>query len=226
MGDLPQQRKDFCVAKRSKDVTHLTSEEFSKALYGETFIPTSQVIDERRSTLKNQVNRLTGTTGEEGQLYEFEEYHWSEVSIYMKVEQGFEERVQSLLRYVAATGYGKRKSAGYGQVELVSFGLFGGFPLPPDANGFVSLSNFVPAANDPKQGSWQVLVKYGKMGEEYALGGNPFKRPLLMFRAGSTFYDSPCREYYGRLVQDISSTYPQAVQYAFALPVPMRLPPT
>ena len=100
--------------------------------------------------------------------------------------------------------------------------LVGVAELPPML--FVSLSNFVPARNDPIEGTWQTIVKYGKLGEEYATGGNPFKRPLLMFTAGSTFYDAPCREYYGRVVKDIAPSYHKVVQYALALPVPIKLP--
>jgi len=106
----------------------------------------------------------------------------------------------------------------------MSFEPFAGFNAPADPNGFVSLSNFVPAKNDPVHGDWQTIVKYGKMGEEYASEDHVFKKPLLMLEAGSTFYDVPCREYYGCLVKNLNPAYPQAVQYAFALPVLMALP--
>jgi CRISPR-associated protein Csm4 len=66
-------------------------------------------------------------------------------------------------------------------------------------------------------------VKYGKLGEEYALEEIAFKKPLLMLEAGSTFYDSPVKQFYGRMVRGVSPAYPQVVQYGFALPVPMRL---
>jgi len=180
-------------------------------------------------TLKNQINRLTSTTSAEGagQLFSFEQYRWESVSIYLKVEDGFAERAQELFQYLAQSGYGKRKSVGYGQIKLVTFEPFSGFSSPPDANGFISLSNFVPAVQDPTLGYWNVMVKYGKLGEEFAVAGNPFKKPLIMFTAGSCFYDSPCREYYGRLVRGLSSVHTdKVVQYGFALPVPMKLPLT
>jgi CRISPR-associated protein Csm4 len=87
----------------------------------------------------------------------------------------------------------------------------------------MSLSHFVPAAKDPLKGYWEILVKYPKLGEDFAITGNPHKKPLIMLRAGSSFFDSPCREYYGRLVKGLSPQYPQVVQYGYAFPVPIKL---
>lgn len=223
-GNLEQERCAFRQAKKAKGARFLSTDGFRRALNGETVTAEDIGFEQRRSVLKNQIDRLTGTTGGEGHLYEFQEYHWSSVSVYMNVAKGFETNVEKLLRHIESTGYGKKKSSGYGQVKLESFEPFDGFPVPSDGNGFVSLSAFNPSARDPVKGAWQTIVKYGKMGEEYATGGNPFKNPLLMFQAGSTFYDMPVREFYGRMVRGLSGSYPQAVQYGLALPVPMKLP--
>ena len=223
-----KQREQFQDYKEVRKSQYLLPDEFDRAIGGETVLPSpeSKPPEQKRVTLKNQINRLTCTTGEgeEGRLYNFEEYYWPEVTIYLKLEDEFVDMARSLFQYIADTGYGKRKSVGYGEVETMSFEPFGGFNAPANANGFVTLSNFVPATDDPIHGNWQTMVKYGKMGEEYASEEHVFKKPLLMLEAGSTFYDTPCREYYGRLVKDLSGFYQQAVQYAFALPVPMRLP--
>lgn len=128
-----------------------------------------------------------------------------------------------LFQYITDTGYGKRKSIGYGQIESMIFEPFDGFKQPEKINGFVTLSNFVPSADDPTEGFWNMIIKYGKMGEEWAAEDWAFKKPLLMLEAGSTFYDMPCRDYYGCLVKDLNPHYSQAVQYAFGLPVPMSL---
>ncbi len=179
-------------------------------------------------TLKNQINRLTSTTaGEEdtgGHLFSFSQYRWKYVSIYARIADDFVETARQLFQYLGQSGYGKRKSVGYGQLSLLEFKEFTGFSSPPDANGFISLSNFVPAANDPAQGYWQVLVKYGKLGEELATSENPFKKPLIMFTAGSCFYDSPCKEYYGRLVKNLTTVSQKVAQYGLALALPIKLP--
>jgi len=217
------QREKFRQHKKVRGNKWLTVDEFTHVLSGGIVIPPaeSRAEKEKRVTLKNQLNRLTCTTGEGGKLYNFEERYWPEIIIYLKVSDDFIDMAKQLFQYVADTGYGKRKSIGYGHIESMSFEPFNGFKQPQKANGFVTLSNFVPSASDPTKGSWNVIVKYGKMGEEWASEDHVFKKPLLMLEAGSTFLDSPCRDYYGCLVRNLNPTYSQAVQYAFALPVPM-----
>lgn len=221
---LAEQRENFRRNKEAKSARYLTTEEFNRAINGERVIPSAEFRPLERVTLKNQLSRLSSTTGEQGSLFNFEEYYWPEVTIYLKLVDGFVDEARTLFQYIADTGYGKRKSIGYGQVELASFEPFAGFKPAADPNGFISLSNFVPAHNDPTDGAWSTIVKYGKMGEEYASGGSEFKKPLLMLEAGSTFYDAPCKECYGQLVTGLNHRYP-SMQYALALPVPMILPP-
>jgi len=221
-------REEFRRNKELKGVNLLTADEFTKAIKGERFYPVPKDdIEARTVVLKNQINRLTSTTGVEGtgQLFSFEQYRWESISIYLKVADGFVDKTRELFQHLAQSGYGKRKAVGYGQVRLVEFGRYSGFPSVVDANGFISLSNFTPSTQDPSTGYWDVLVKYGKLGEEYAAAGNPFKKPLIMFTAGSCFYDIPCKEYYGRLVRGLSPIHTdKIVQYGLALPVPMVLP--
>jgi len=223
--ELDEQRKQFREQKKARQTGYLTPEEFQKATNGEMLLPSPKPPLERQVTLKNQISRISGTTGGEGQLYTFEADYQPAVSIYLKIGDDYIPVVEKLFtEYIARSGYGKRKTVGYGQVAGITFEPFTGFSSPESANGFVSLSNFVPVAGDPVNGSWQILVKYGKLGEDYAIQGEPFKKPLLMLQAGAAFYDSPCREYYGGLVSNLSDSYPKVEQYAFALPVSMILP--
>ncbi len=226
-GELREQYETFKKEKWKRRVAYLSQGDFARALHGEmlsvTAAPDKSETCQTRATLKNQISRLTGTTGDEGNLFTFEEHWWDTVTIYLKIETGFEKQIESLFDYLRNAGYGKRKSAGYGQIRSFTFQPFAGFDRPGDANGFVSLSNFVPAQDDPVDGSWRLLVKYGKLSEGYAADNNVFKKPCLMLEAGATFYDSPCREFYGGMVKGLSDR-PEVVQYGFALPVPMKLP--
>jgi len=223
---LVEQRKKFRHYKQGRDLRYITPAEFTRAINGETLVPSPETKSGEtvRITLKNQLNRLTSTTDDEHPLYNFEERYWPEITVYLKVSDDFVDTAKKLFQYIADTGYGKRKSVGYGQIGLVSFDTFGEFSKPQKANGFVTLSNFVPAANDPAIGCWNTIVKYGRMGEEWASEDNAFKKPLLMLEAGSTFLDSPPRDYYGCLVRNLNPFFNQAVQYAFALPAPMVIP--
>jgi len=235
-GTVKEQLDRFTEEKGTKRIGLLSLEEFEEAIQGKGFVPTSRGkhLPWKRVTLKNRIGRETGSTGKAGELFGFEETVWARrdtdipkgipVSIYVSVRNGFEEQAERLFAFIAAGGYGRRKSAGYGQIKSWSFDEFQGFHSPPDANGFVSLSNFVPAEGDPTEGTWQTVVKYGKLGENFAAAGNPFKKPVLMLAAGSTFVHAPCKEHYGRVVGDVARrTDADVVQYGFALPVPMKI---
>lgn len=229
--DLPgttvkEQIKSFDLAREARKAEFLSLHEFNAVIKGETVQPAGQQpIPRTRVVLKNQISRLTGTTGDGGNLFEFEETFWREIpiSIYLKVRGGFESQAEQLFGLVAKQGYGKRKSVGYGEVRSMEFGPFDGLEGPRDANGFVTLSHFVPARDDPREGYWRVLIKYGKLGEAYAAEENPFKRPLVMLTPGSVFRcEGKPKEVYGRWVKDISAK-PGVGQYGFAFPVPMIL---
>ncbi len=108
-----------------------------------------------------------------------------------------------------------------------------GFDDVPDANGFISLSTFQPASNDPSEGFWRVFVKYGKLAPEFH-GSAVFKRPQVMLEAGACFHTSHRPEpFYGgaigpeRLLSDgarrsLAAVDVHPVQAAFALAVPMK----
>ncbi len=222
------ERTAFSKAKTQKNIKWLTLDEFTRTQNGEEPDLSEKDSGTLSVTLKNQINRLTSTTGgnegkNTGYLFSFNQYYGEIVSIYLKIADDFVKTTEELFQNLSKSGYGKRKTVGYGQFGIQSFEEFRGFKSPPKANGFVSLSNFVPAVDDPTLGYWEILVKYGKLGEDYAITGNPHKKPLLMFRAGSCFYDTPCKEYYGRLVRGLSPQYPKVVQYGYALPVPLKL---
>jgi CRISPR-associated protein Csm4 len=222
-------RSEFSGAKANKKISWLTSEEFAEIINGEEPVLAEKSIETSIVTLKNQINRFSGTTrGNEGDataghLFNFPQRYLEIVSIYVKVADDFVETAKELFENLSKAGYGKRKTVGYGQFTVKSFDEFMGFKSPKDANAFTSLSNFVPAANDPTRGYWGILVKYGKLGEEFAVTGNPHKKPLVMLKAGSCFYDNPIRNYYGRLVKGLSLKYPSVVQYGYAFPVPLKI---
>jgi CRISPR-associated protein Csm4 len=202
----------------------LTVDEFNRSCRGELVAPGRQPEPPTRTVSKNQIDRLTNTAGgEAGMLYDFTEFCLAAVDVYWSVADGYVSVVQAFLEDLKRTGYGKRRSVGYGQIDAVEFAPFNGFAAVPDANGFMTLSNFIPAAADPTDGFWTTQVKYGKLGEDGAVGGQPFKRPLIQLAAGSCFYDRTARHWYGRLVPAVAAD-PTVVQYGYAFPVRVRLP--
>ncbi|MDZ4718742.1 MAG: hypothetical protein SH847_09825 [Roseiflexaceae bacterium] len=226
----------FQQAKREKSVRWISRAEFERMRNGElvTFGERA-AIQQGRSELKNQINRLTGgTTPPEdlpngsGNLYNVEELAYRQeqqpidISVYVRVrDEQWAHFAQAFLAELARGGYGAKKSVGYGQFSLIGWETCPELDRVPErAVGFISLNNWVPAASDPTDGRYSTLVKYGKVGEEFTNSGNPFKYPLIMLAAGSSFAtDGAPLPWYGRVVQNISVVNADIVHYGFALAI-------
>ena len=221
---LDEQRARFGDAKRGKGRLFLSPADFERVLRGEPVVgegPPSPITT--GAVLKNRIDRITGTTGSKGELFSFDEQRWPTITVYTRISQDFIGLAGTLFSYLAGTGYGKRKSVGYGSLALRSFAPYDTLPAAENPNAFVSLSSFIPSATDPVHGYWRTRVKYGKLGEEFAVSSNPFKRPLVQLIAGSVFFDDPVRPWYGRMVPGLSPSHPEAVQYGLALALPVRV---
>lgn len=124
---------------------------------------------------------------------------------------------ENILKDVFNVGYGKKKSSGFGQCEVVGDIIgFNDIQEPTDSNGFVTLGNFLPSVNDEIiEGKYDTKVKYGRLGEELSLSNNPFKNPILFITQGSYFKTKETKNHYGRITEnsEISSSNPFAVQF-------------
>lgn len=232
--------------KQTKRMPWVTSAEFGVALRGEDPGVSQSELPAHKPqvVLKNQINRLTGTTSgadddDTGNLYALDEiafYQGSEtresvpVSVYFWAQDTAQaEEVTRLINLLARGGYGKKKSVGYGQFTVGDCEP-SVFTYPDDADAVVALASFVPRQTDPTNGYYRTRVKYGKLGEGGIVDGkaySPFKFPLVMLTAGSTFRATGARDFVGRLVtgihpQDLNGD--ELAQYAFAPVVPIKLP--
>ncbi len=183
-------------------------------------------------TLHASIDRRLGTTGGEGNLFEVNSWHLSPngndslryLVVYIRTADWL-ERVVELFHSLSLSGFGKKRSAGRGAFRVV------GDPIPCEwmdhtdgTNGFVSLSHFIPAADDPTEGEWRLLTKYPKFSPGLP-GGSVFKGRVLMLRSGSAFRAAaPVRAFYGGVLKGIYSGFPEAVQYGLAFSVPVRWP--
>ncbi|MEK7846008.1 MAG: hypothetical protein AAB257_03490, partial [Nitrospinota bacterium] len=80
----------------------------------------------------------------------------------------------------------------------------------------------VPSKNDPTEGFYKTMVKYGKLGGEFTFSGNPFKKPLVMLTTGSSFYvKGKMKHFYGRMIEKIAPSKTDVVHYGYAFAVPM-----
>ncbi len=224
--------------KTLKRIRFLEEAEFEKCCRGgQPNISTGTAeLSKSVSQLHSTINRVTGTTtsrDDEAGASLFQLGGWvpsmsnRELSVYISDRSGKSiGEFMELLKDLEITGFGKKKSMGMGAFRITSEPQEWPLPLPPEeANGFVSLSNFVPAKGDPTRGLWQLRIKHGKLGEGFAVGGAPFKKPWVMFEPGSCFLsDGPPRSFYGRMLTGLSDRYPQVVQYGYSLPLPIHLP--
>lgn len=222
--------------KRLKKIEHLSPEEFVSLIScSKPVLENKEKPINRVATLHNQINRIFGSTADGGQLFEQEESYINQknaynqekgyLSIYIKLrEPGLRDWLLEQFCLLGQTGIGKRRSTGKGSfnvIEMQKFDLFENIKKP---NGYLSLSNFVPAPGDPTEGYYKTFVKYGKLGEEYAQSSYPFKHPLLMIQAGCVFFTKgEVKPFYGQMVENIAPAYPEVIQYALAFSVPVEL---
>jgi len=196
---------------------------------------------ESRANLRNTFNRLTARVEEGGLFSETEIYYLpgSRINFYVKLNESLfsVERLENLLTgYLELSGYGADKSVGRGSIKFVNI-EDSDLPQVDSPNAFMSLSSFVPKTDDPSNGFYNPVLKYGKLGEHYAsgkinkldgsgrvIGMNPFKKPLYMFKAGSTFLldGKPLEEYYGRIVDNVH-WYPEIIHYGLAFPLGVKV---
>lgn len=180
----------------------------------------------RRDRLQNTISRQTGTTGEnslfsatEFFLNRNEETDPDYLSLYVRIESGFEDTFEELLLQLSREGYGADASVGYG-----AFRLAGGVERLLDwdtlegASGLISLSTFQPAPQDPSDGYWEAFVKYGKLGPEFGLK-NVFKRPLVLLRPGACFRGDAGRAFLGRALSATEFLEATTVEHLQALGV-------
>ncbi|MDD5456747.1 MAG: hypothetical protein PHV30_06920 [Candidatus Margulisbacteria bacterium] len=169
------------------------------------------------TTMKNAVPRWGN---EDTEIYPLEETYLQPVgvelksneflgwTIFFKVRADFENQLKQPLGNFLKHGYGKKKGVGKGQFEITLLPLQEDLiPEVKDANAFMSLSTYVPDADDPIDGYWQTFTKYGKLGEagvanlpsnDPSAERNLFKSPITMLTPGAVFkLNEKMKDYYG-----------------------------
>ncbi len=179
----------------------------------------------------NTISRMTGRVIEPGGFFgEIETYHTPDTKfeIYIKGNYFSPDDLQEIFQFIAQSGYGKDKSTGKGQLETKELIEFS-FGEPQNSNAFMSLSSFIPEKDDPINGYYELLTKYGKLGGDYAKSGfdskrlNPFKKPLIMLKSGSTFFTTNGeKEFYGQLLENIHQS-DKIKHYGYAFPLRIKM---
>lgn len=170
----------------------------------------------------NNINRLTGTTGYDGNLYDERVTFFDDQAEYhswIQTDLATEDEVRAMLSGIESGGFGRNKHTGHGAFQLALEP--DRFPPVSDPNGWLVLSNMVPAQDDPLDAWWKGITKYGKTGGGYASSDAPYKYPFHVFTPGSVFRGS--QQPRGTVVTQIHPTRDEIVQNLSCLSIPFKL---
>jgi len=225
--------------KSVKRTRWISTEAFRKLQCGAPLALTDLITTngtQHYSQLRNTLARQTNTTSERGSLFSREEWVLERgifnLTLYVRLEPGFEGLFEDLLRELAQSGFGADVSAGKGQFRLDSkIESVDWLDKSPSTGGCTILSTFQPGTDDSTEGYWESFTKYGKLGPDFGVD-EVFKRPLLMLRAGACFNGLPEMGRLGRCIPMEELLAPAAVAHfsehgmrlahlAFGLAVPM-----
>jgi len=220
----PDNLDAYAAMKQRKNAAFMTTEQFRYSCRSGRIeeVSTDKPFT-AMETLHASLGRFNNATDPGGALYATVERYLppgTEITVYARSRKGSEDRLIELMERLSAIGYGRDKSTGVGAFTFRGAEETDIFSPPENANGFISLSSYVPAEKDPTTGKWRIRVKRGFLGE-LAGSGNPFKRPLIQFEPGAVFQtrEQP-KPWYGRVVKDIAPGMPEAVQNCMTFAAP------
>lgn len=236
---------DFLLNKELKSIDLLTTSQFKLAISGNKDKLYDSVINDKLERPKFETDLKVSVeidrdslSAREGQLFSYHPKFLDEGTRVVFLIKVLNENIfysdkfkcEEILKDVFEIGFGKKKSSGFGQFQVISNNGnittdFDGFDEPSSANSFITLGNYLPSYDDgiSKDGSsYDFIVKYGRLSEEKSLSKNPFKKPLILLTPGSIFKTSKIKDYYGRVTQGghISEFDIDAVQ--FGMPFILR----
>lgn len=184
-------------------------------------------------TLKNSINRITGTSSE-GQLYNSEETYFNDdvkIAIYTKYNESVisKDELLYILNKMGELGFGKDASTGKGRFKIDH----GNAAITDDpdelksfdgVNAFMSLSHGIPGTYngepDCKLNYGKIITKFPKHGS-FLSNDDYFKNPFIVYKPGSTFLindSNRIKEIYGKVLNNLSKHGENHVQGTFLLP--------
>ena len=184
-----------------------------------------------RAQPHNTINRQTGTTGE-GQ---FTPYAMPQIwfhpamrfDVYVTLDEARLRTTElcAALDYMGATGFGRDASIGLGKFERIGEVVPVVFPAAAGANSYVTLGPCAPQGLGfcPVRSTYQVAMRFGRHGDAAVQSGQPFKRPVLLAKAGGVFWPEAVdatRHFIGQGLggteNPMSLAMPETVQQGYA----------
>lgn len=236
---------EFLLNKELKSFELLTTRQFNLAINGKKDELYDSVINDKLERPKFETDLKVSVeidrnslSAREGQLFSYHPKFLNDdtkVIFLIKVLNSDAYKnfhCEEILKDVFEIGFGKKKSSGFGQFQVISNNGkmtmdFTDFDEPSDTNAFITLGNYLPSSEDAisKDSSYDFIVKYGRLSEEKSLSENPYKKPIVLFTSGSIFKTSKKRDYYGRVTQGghISEFDIDAVQFGMPFTLKFNL---
>lgn len=184
-----------------------------------------------RAQPHNTINRETGTTGE-GQ---FAPYAMPQIwfhpamrfDLYVVLDETrlSQAEFSTALDYMGATGFGRDASIGLGKFERMGDVTVTTWPTIAGANSYATLGPCAPQGQGfcPVRSTYQVATRFGRHGDAAVQSGQPFKRPVLLAKAGGVFWpetlDSACTfigQGLGGPGNPVSLAMPETVQQGYS----------
>ena len=184
-----------------------------------------------RAQPHNTINRQSGTTGE-GQFAPYAMPQiWFHPAMQFDLHIVLDEARLSLteltaaLDYMGQAGFGRDASIGLGKFERQSDAALAAWPVISQANSYLTLGPCAPQGLGfcPVRSHYQVATRFGRHGDAAVQSGQPFKRPVLLAKAGSVFWPEALdasRPFIGQRLggtgNPVSLAMPETVQQGYA----------
>lgn len=184
-----------------------------------------------RAQPHNTINRQTGATGE-GQFAPYAMpqiwFHPAmrfDLCIVLDETRLSPAELLAALDYIGATGFGRDASIGLGKFERAGDATATTWPVAAAANSYLTLGPCAPQGLGycPVRSHYQVATRFGRHGDAAVQSGQPFKRPVLLAKAGSVFWPDALdasRSFIGQglgcIGNPVSLAMPETVQQGYA----------
>ena len=185
----------------------------------------------QRAQPHNTINRQTGTTGDgefapyaTPQIW-FAQTARFDIHIVLNESRLTANELVDALDTIGTTGFGRDANVGLGKFERVGDIAGSGFPITSLASGYLTLGPCAPQGLGfcPVRSTYQVVTRFGRHGDVAVQLGQPFKRPVLLAKAGGVFWpeapNTACQfigQGLGGVERPVSQAMPETVQQGYA----------